>query len=617
MSEQDYASKDLKRRPFRTSLVFASLTTVVATTTFLLLFGNALLDVTSIITSGGIAGAFEIFFETFIWATLLLALSLGVVVVSSTISLEVVTRRKDIGLMKSIGTLMDTIFDHFMAQALILLGTSVIVGIAIGAILYMLGLAWLASLIPTLSFSFDFPWLQVLAYAAIYLVIGFFAAQKPIYDTVHESPIAALNPEIGSKVRRAGYLDTFGLPFRIATKGTGRRIGGSRRTLLSLFLSISLASMLWIGGGIVQSTTDAYVIRSMGSDVVAIGDPGLLDQYYGAYSLSGGELLNESFDYLDISYMIPSALIGNVSELPGVETMDLRLLSYANIREGPGIIWNPTFEQYESIGQGRQGTALIVGLNWDSTVSNWYFDGQKVSSELDVWIGGQIAASMYDDPLVQKLEVSGSSLNVSAVAFDILNGGDVAFMDLELMQVLVGASGANLVLVQLERYDSTTIARIESLAQEYGFEIYLQQDLLEENLETIGAFWLLLQPLPIMALLSAFLSLMNYLLVSVFGRLRDYIIMKSIGAKPSFIVKVMIAEGTDIGMKSGIPAVFVAALFSIYFLIPEAAVPSLLYLPIAMVTTFVALLIVVVLAAVPVYLLFQSKSELRVTEFSV
>ncbi|MHA2210113.1 MAG: hypothetical protein ACXABV_13195, partial [Candidatus Thorarchaeota archaeon] len=84
MSEQDYASKDLKRRPFRTTLVFASLTTVVATTTFLLLFGNALLDVTSIITSGGTTGAFTIFFETFIWATLLLALSLGVVVVSST-----------------------------------------------------------------------------------------------------------------------------------------------------------------------------------------------------------------------------------------------------------------------------------------------------------------------------------------------------------------------------------------------------------------------------------------------------------------------------------------------------------------------------------------------------
>jgi ABC-type antimicrobial peptide transport system permease subunit len=616
MSEQDYASKDLKRRPFRTTLILASLTTVVAATTFLLLFGNALLDVTFILTSGGIAGAFAILFETFIWATLLLALSLGVVVVSSTISLEVVTRRKDIGLMKSIGTLMDTIFDHFMAQALILLGSSVIVGIAAGALLYMFGLAWMASLVPSLSFSLEFPWLQVLAYAAIYLVIGFFAAQKPIYDTVHESPIAALNPEVGTKVRRAGYLDSFGLPFRIATKGTGRRFRGSGRTLLSLFLSISLASMLWIGGGVVEATTDAYVIRSMGSDVIAIGNPDLLSQYYNAYSLSG-DTLNESFDFMNSSYMIPSSLIGNVTELPAVTKIDLRLLRFSDIREGPGIIWNPTFEQYESIGQGRRGTALIVGLDWDSTVSNWFFEGEEVSSDLDVWIGGQLAVAMYDDPLVQKLEVSGSSLNVSAIAFDILNGGDVAFLNLELMQDLFGVSGVNLALFQLEGYNPSTIAQIETLAHAEGFEIFLQQDLLEENLDTIGAFWLLIQPLPIMALISAFLSLMNYLLVSVFGRLRDYIIMKSIGAKPSFIAKTIIAEGVDIGMKSGIPAVFVATIFSIYFLIPEAAVPSLLYLPITMVTTLAALLLVVVLAAVPVYLLFQSKSELRVTEFSV
>ncbi|MHA2066941.1 MAG: FtsX-like permease family protein, partial [Candidatus Thorarchaeota archaeon] len=589
MSEQDYASKDLKRRPFRTTLVFASLTTVVATTTFLLLFGNVLLDVTSIITAGGTTGAFAVFFETFIWATLLLALSLGVVVVSSTISLEIVTRRKDIGLMKSIGTLMDTIFDHFMAQALILLGTSVIIGIAAGSFIYMLGLAWLASLVPSLSFSLEFPWLQVLVYAAIYLIIGFFAAQKPIYDTVHESPIAALNPEIGTKVRRVGYLDSFGLPFRIATKGTGRRFRGSGRTLLSLFLSISLASMLWIGGGVVEATTDAYIIRSMGSDVVAIGDPDLLDHYYNAYSLDG-DVLNGSFDFMNSSYMIPSSLIGNVTELPRVTTMDLRLLRFADIREGPGIIWNPTFEQWESIGQGRRGTALIVGLDWESTVSNWFFEGQEVGSDLGAWIGGQIATTMYDDPLVQKLEVSGLSLNVSAIAFDILNGGEVAFMDIELMQSLYGEAGVNLALVQIDRYDSATIAQIESLAHQEGFEIYLQQDLLEANLDTIGAFWLLIQPLPIMALVSAFFSLTNYLLVSVFGRLRDYIIMKSIGAKPSFIAKTMIAEGVDIGMKSGIPAVLMATGFSIYFLIPEAAVPSLLYLPLAMVTTLAALL---------------------------
>ncbi len=616
MSEQDYASKDLKRRPFRSTLILVSMTTVVASTTFLFLFGNVLLDVTSFVTSSDTTKSLGVFFETFIWATILLVLILGVVVISSTVSLEMVTRRKDIGLMKSIGTLMDTIFDHFMAQALIMLGSSVVLGIALGAFLYVLGLLWLSSIVTNLVISSSFPWLHVVALGAIYLVVGYFAAQRPIYNIVHESPIDALNPDIGTKVRKVGYLDTFGLPFRIATKATGRRFSGSRRTLLSLFLSISLASLLWIGGGVVEATTDAYVIRSMGSDVVAVGDAALLDQYYAAYSLTGTKL-DSSFDFTNESYMVPGDLIAALTGLASTEDIDQRLLSYETVGEGPAIIWNPTLEQYEYIGLNRSGSALIVGIDWSSTISDWYYEGSEVNASSQVWIGGQMANVLYVDPLVQSLEVQGASLDVQAVAFDILNGGDVAYMSLDQMQSLFGVTGANLVLVQVGRYDQSVIDQITDLADDYGMAVYLQQEVLEDNLSTISAFWMLLQPLPIMALLSAFFSLVNYLLVSVFGRLRDYVIMRSVGASPMFIAKTMMAEGIDMGLKSGIPAVLLATFSSIYFLVPEAAVPSLLYLPVAILTTLVALLLVVVLAAIPVYLIFNSKAELRVSEFSV
>jgi ABC-type antimicrobial peptide transport system permease subunit len=616
MSEQDYASKDLKRRPFRSTLILISMTTVVATTTFLFLFGNVLLDVTSFVTSGDTTASLGVFFETFIWATILLVLVLGVVVVSSTVSLEMVTRRKDIGLMKSIGTLMDTIFDHFMAQALIMLGSSVVLGIALGTFLYVLGLLWLSSVVANLVITSSFPWLHVVGLSAIYLVVGYFAAQRPIYNIVHESPIDALNPDIGTKVQKVGYLDTFGLPFRIATKATGRRLTGSRRTLLSLFLSISLASLLWIGGGVVEATTDAYVIRSMGSDVVAVGDADLLNQYYAAYSLTGTKL-DSSFDFMNESYMVPTDLIMELTGLAGIGDLDRRLLSYETVGEGPAIIWNPTLEQYEYIGLNRSGSALIVGIDWSSTISDWYYEGAQVNASSQVWIGGQMANVLYEDPLVQSLEVQGASLDVQAVAFDILNGGDVAYMSIDQMQSLFGVTGANLILVQVGRYDQSVIDQITDLADDYGMAVYLQQEVLEENLHTVSAFWMLLQPLPVMALLSAFLSLVNYLLVSVFGRLRDYVIMRSVGAGPMFIAKTMMAEGIDMGLKSGIPAVLVATFSSIYFLIPEAAVPSLLYLPMAIATTLAALLVVVALAAIPVYLIFNSKAELRVSEFSV
>ncbi len=617
MSEQDYASQDLRRRPFRSALALLSISSVVASTTFLFLFGTVLLDVTTLLTSTPSASSMRVFFETFIWSVLLLVFVLGTVVVSSTISLEMVSRRNDIGLMKAIGTLMDTIFDHFMTQAVILLVGGVALGVAAGTLLYFAGLIWLASVLPTAQFTFQYPVLQVALLCGVYLIIGYFAAQQPIYSTVHETPIDALNPDVGLKVKKQGFLDSIGLSFKIATKATGRRIKGTRRTALSLFLSFSLASLLWIGGGVVDTTTDAYISRSMGTNVIAVGNPDLLAQYYDAYSLTGS-MLNESFSFIDTPYLVPFTLVADLEALSGVSRVEQRLVDYTTVSEIAKSVWNENLDQYELIGDSRVGDALVVGLDWDNTISDSYYYGDETNSSQQVWVGGGMANTLFEDPLIQSLGVHGDSFEVKAIAFDIVNGGNMTLMDISIMQQFYSISGSNLVLVQVEDYSPSMISRIQALVEaETGFGIFLQEEVLESNLRTLSAFWSLLQPLPLIALLSAFLSLTNYLLVSVFGRFRDYIIMRSIGAKPSFIARTMIAEGVEIGLTAGFPAVLVATLFSIYFLVPEAAVPSLLYLPAAIATMLASMLIVVVLSSVPVFLIFMSRKDLRVSEFAV
>lgn len=589
---------------------------VIAATTFLFLFGGVLLDVTVFVSSTGLNSSFGVFFETFIWGTLLLAVILGGVVVSSTISLEMVSRRRDIGLMKAVGTLMDTLFDHFMAQAVILLLLSIGIGLSVGLGLYIVGMIWLSSVITGAEFSFVFPYIQLGAIAGIYLFMGYVAAQKPIYDTVNESPVSALNPEVGMKVRRVGYLDTFGLPFRLATKATGRRIKGSRRTLLSLFLSFSLASLLWVGGGITSTTTNAYVTRAMGSNVIAVGNSDLLQVYYDAYDLSG-ERVDDTFNFTDNQYLLPSSLFADLADIDGVSVVEQRMIAYTRVYEGPAIIWNPTLEQYERIGKDRTNSSLIVGVDWENTISDWYFEGAEVSDPQQVWIGGELATTLYEDPLIQRLGVKGASMEIAGIAFDILNGGMLAMMPLTTMQDLWDFSGPNLALIQLEEYSSTVIDEIESVAASYGVTITLQQNILEENIRAINLVWTLLQPLPLIALISAFASLANYLLVSVFGRFNDYVIMKSIGAKASFIAKTMIAEGVDVGLKAGLPGVLSAIFFSVYLLVPEAAVTSALFLPISIAVMLISLIVIVTLAAMPVYFLFLRRNELKVSEFYV
>ncbi|MFW9891109.1 MAG: ABC transporter permease, partial [Candidatus Thorarchaeota archaeon] len=535
--------------------------------------------------------------------------------VSTTVSLEMVTRRRDIGLMKAIGTLLDTIFDFFMAQSVILLLASILLGLSIGTGLYLLGLIWLSSVVPGITLTGSFPYLQIGILATVLIFAGYFSAQKPIYDTVQESPSLALNPEVGTRVRVAGYLDSFGLSFRIATKGTGRRMKGTRRTVLSLFLSFTIASLIWIGGGVIHTTSNDYVTRSMGENVVAIGNPHLLNQYYDAYSLYGLPL-NNSFNYVQASDMINDSLVTEMESVLGVVNVETRLVVYSAVEEQPAIIWNEEFQQYERIGLDRVSSAALIGVDWDDTISDWYYEGRRIDGTNQVWIGGKMASDFFVDPLVQNLGVQGFSLEIKAQAFDVLNGGMMAIMDVSLLQTYWGVTGTNLALVQLEDYDESIITQLDSMAASYGFDLYRQQDVLEGNLEAISAIWALMSPLAFVTLISAFLSLMNYLLVSVFGRLRDYVIMRSVGAKPSFIAKVMVAEGLDVGLRAGIPALIVATILSIYALIPEAAVSSVAYLPLTIGTVFAAMLIVIILASIPTYVFFASRNDLRVSEFS-
>ncbi len=623
MSEQDFASRDLKRRPRKSLLVLLSLVTVIATTTFLFLFSGTLLDVSLFYTASGPMSSLAVFYESFIWAVLILSTILGVVVVSSTISLEMSSRRRDIALMKSIGTTIDRLYDHFIAQALVLLLGGIILGVAIGVVIYMVGMIWLAAILVDVFFSLSFPWLQILILSLFYLIAGYFAAQKPIFDTINEPPVEALNPDVGMKIQRSGFFDSFGLFVKIATRGTGRRVKGTRRAMLSIFMSVTLASILLIGGGIVETTTDTYITRAMGTNVVAIGNPNLIEQYYSAYSLVG-ENVDESFVFRDQEHFIPTSLVEEIGALSSVELFEERFIDFTTVEELPAIIYiedpnDPEKGYYTTVGSHRTTTTMVVGIDMRNTISDWYYDGTLLTNDLDAWIGGQLATDIFDDPLIQKMEVYGVSLNVSRIAFDVLNSGNIAITSLSTVHDALGVNGSNLLLIQLDDYTDFNIQQIESIVEASGLNlvVYEQHDLLLQNKQVIDSFWSLLLPLPVMALISAFLGLMNYLLVSVFSRFNDYVIMRSIGAKPSFIAKCMMAEGVDIGTRSGIPAIIVGTIFSAFLLVPEAAVPSILFLPLTITAIVIAMLAVVILAAIPVYLIFSSKSDLRVSEFQV
>jgi hypothetical protein len=78
----------------------------------------------------------------------------------------------------------------------------------------------------------------------------------------------------------------------------------------------------------------------------------------------------------------------------------------------------------------------------------------------------------------------------------------------------------------------------------------------------------------------------------------------------------MIAEGLEVGLRAGIPALIVATLLSVYSLIPEAAVSSLSYLPVSIIAVLGTMIAVILLASIPTFVFFVTRNDLRVSEFS-
>ncbi|MEM2141901.1 MAG: FtsX-like permease family protein, partial [Candidatus Thorarchaeota archaeon] len=237
MSERvDYASTDLRRRHFHFQMLLISVLSAMAFTTFLLLFGSAFFNVTEYVTSLGQLSVLYVFLTDFIWIALMFSLGLIMVLVSGMVYLEMVNRQRDIGLMKSIGIDLDTINDHFVVQSLVILLSGTALGVAVGSVAYMGSLVWLSAVLAGVELVFQYPILMIGLMVLLVILVGYLAAQQSIQRVINDTPIGALNPRVSKDVRHAGYLDSLGLSFRVASRATARRARGTKRVILSLFL---------------------------------------------------------------------------------------------------------------------------------------------------------------------------------------------------------------------------------------------------------------------------------------------------------------------------------------------------------------------------------------------
>ncbi len=325
---------------------------------------------------------------------------------------------------------------------------------------------------------------------------------------------------------------------------------------------------------IASQTTQGYVERAVGTDIVIVGHPDLARHYVDLLSQFFETKDMEPINYFDHSYSIPESLVSNLSNISGIVRVDPRLVFEEAVYEVQGVIIDPEEpSQYVLVGDHRSGSALVIGVQPGRIINDWLVFGRALN-ETDAYsavIGDSLAFEMFADPQKQGLRVREKNFQVAGVCLDPLNNGNVVYVPLNaLFTLLDDQPNYNLLFLKIDPLRRLeVVAEIEKQISGSMLEPLELNEILAKHMDFLGYTWSFVMFLPLFSLATATLCLLSYMMLSIAGQQKEFGIMRALGAKPKMIMRIVLSEALVITLISGAIGIFVGLFFTFVFLIPE------------------------------------------------
>jgi len=556
------------------------LTTNVATTIFLITFGENIGLEIALVTEGKLTTGFSYVFSLFIIIIVFLSFVAGVLITAFLISVTMSERIRDVGIMKATGCLTDLVFNYFVIELLIMILTSCIIGTIVG----IFASSAFINLLNTLGFSISQKPLNALMTFFIFsafAIASFFSGSRTIGKAITVKPGEALSPHflLGLSFQSKGLFPSkLGFTFNMASRNLMRRKIATRRAIICLSVVLTLTTLALAGGFIAKQTTQSYAERAIGRDIIVVGHSSVDRQYVNFLSRFFETKTMESIDYLDPELFISPSLVSKMRTIPGVVKVDPRLVLETTVHEIQGIIIDPEEPGYYiTIGEQRSSEALVVGVEPENVLNEWLTIG-RIFNETDknsAILGDSLALRILANPIKQGIRVLEQEFDIVGVCLDPLNNGDVVYVTLETLSEAVESLKFNLLFIKIDpAHRLQVLDEIEREISGTELAILELNESLEKHLGFLNYVWSLVIFLPLSSLVTATLCLLGYRVLSIAGQKRDFGIMRALGAKPPTIVKLMVTESFLILLISGAIGIFTGFFVSFVFLIPEPVITN-------------------------------------------
>jgi ABC-type antimicrobial peptide transport system permease subunit len=588
MSETVFPINDLLRRKFQTSLIIVSIMLCVASTVFLLLFGDSMGFGVLSIAEGRLTKGFAVVFSEFTIFVEILMFILGAVIVSFLIFMMMSQRVKDIGLMKASGCPNDLTFGYFMNELLMVTFVGCLLGAVAGVAADFAATIFLQNLgyqIPQKTPNFWF----VLLVFVVFFIFGLVFGLKPVLDTTKLEPAKAVSPiyHLGlSKEPGFKPVSRSGVTAKIALRGLFRRKSATIRIVACMACVFVLVTAAVAGGIIADQTSRNWVEKAIGRNVIMIAHHDVSIQYQRLLS-KFYDLTKElpSFNYTSEKYLMNESFVSHLASIPGVVCVDPRLLLEATVVERPKYVIDPDTGEYTTVGDNHTSQSLVVGVDPENSVGEWVVNGQflKKNDQWDAVVGDSLAKSMFTDPVGQGMFIQ-TLFNVTGVCLDPINNGNVTYVPLRTLESVMKVLGPNVVMVKIDSSSNhTDILNLvtASLSAYPDFEALDLNEMLNKCLGFVNNLWSTVMLLPLFSLGAASLCLIGYVMLTITEERQEFGVLRALGARPWAIVKIVSLQSFVVLISSYAVGVSIGVMLTLMILVSQPIVTSLTVLEIA------------------------------------
>ena len=593
----DFALKDFYRKKDITIPYVLINTLIFALTVFIIYFTSSigLNNVfgynfsNEFFFSGGISIIYIDFNSFILILTCILAFSV-VMVISSTL---VVSKKRDIAIMKAVGSLPHRLYWMYLTEVYIIFFIGFILGLILGLVIY--GIVALAMFLmgSVIVFFIDFiyiPFLLIACVLGIYFIPGYLLrkiGRKKIISTFSKDiPYEYDASKKLSLIPR--WISSISVKFRISVINSIRRKGEFFR-YMTVFTIISLIIItLGLGTIVLGNSSQQWVAKSQGENIIAIGHEDVLQNYslmYGMFSDPSYAVRDTDINFLSPDYLFNCTNIDDIANMTEILQVDMRIISFLDCEEMNGYVYSESGAAI-MVGQNRRGSFPMMGINRESLIQNFEIEGHVFSESernTHVFIGDGMGYNFFDAALAQRIRFIdyGLEFGISGVAIDTFYSGHAGYMDLSYFQNFLNISNqdVNLVICKLRGELSTSLVNdlnsiiFTNLGSDFS---YLSLDpVFMQNHASI--LMLTLYPALLIVVLAAFslLALYHYQKGGIVEKAKDFLIMRAIGAKNKVLKQVLFLESLYVIIPSLILSLGIGMILNSLVIFDRVYLPNL------------------------------------------